>query len=156
MASIIVGIVYYPANCSWADMELEDYQVSKKPLREFSSWANVVRDDDNNTADDGWTHVSKKGSKKLVDKDLVCRTCNDAFVFTVVSQKYYADMGYDDPKCCRLCSEQKKKDQKDQKNSKTLICKSCNDPFYFTTRQQEEFKQKGWKEPKVCKNCKKC
>jgi len=46
-------------------------------------------------------------------KFLVCAECNEEFVFTTAAQEYFAERGYtEDPKLCKSCYMQKKRDKK--------------------------------------------
>lgn len=45
---------------------------------------------------------------------LVCKQCNEEFVFTVQAQEYFAEKGYtEDPKRCKTCHTEYKKNQRD-------------------------------------------
>ena len=46
-------------------------------------------------------------------KVLICADCHEEFVFTVAAQEYFAEKGYtEDPKLCKSCYMQRKKDKK--------------------------------------------
>lgn len=46
-------------------------------------------------------------------KILICSECEQEFVFTGAAQQYFAERGYtEDPKRCKTCHTQYKKDQR--------------------------------------------
>ncbi len=46
-------------------------------------------------------------------KILICAECQEEFVFTIAAQEYFAEKGYnDDPKLCKACYMQRKRDKK--------------------------------------------
>ena len=48
-------------------------------------------------------------------KILICADCHEEFVFTVAAQEYFAEKGYtEDPKLCKSCYMQRKRDKKVQ------------------------------------------
>ena len=48
-------------------------------------------------------------------KILICADCHEEFVFTVAAQEYIAEKGYtEDPKLCKSCYMQRKRDKKVQ------------------------------------------
>lgn len=45
---------------------------------------------------------------------LICTECGEEFVFTVAAQEYFAERGYhEDPKRCKSCHMQHKKNQRE-------------------------------------------
>ena len=45
----------------------------------------------------------------MEDKKIVCRTCNNEFVFTVREQEFYQEKGFEnEPKDCKDCRMAKK------------------------------------------------
>lgn len=46
-------------------------------------------------------------------KILICAECGEEFVFTIAAQEYFAEKGYsEDPKLCKYCYMQRKRDRK--------------------------------------------
>jgi len=53
----------------------------------------------------------------IVPKFLICKECNEEFVFTVQAQEYFAERGYsEDPKRCKTCHTGYKKGQRNGKS----------------------------------------
>lgn len=49
---------------------------------------------------------------------LICCECTEEFVFTIAAQEYFAERGYsEDPKRCKSCHTQFKREQRGQKAS---------------------------------------
>ena len=44
----------------------------------------------------------------MEDKTIVCKDCNNEFVFTAREQEFYAEKGFADPVRCKACREAKK------------------------------------------------
>lgn len=45
---------------------------------------------------------------------LICKECNQEFVFTIQAQQYFAERGYsEDPKRCKACHTRFKKQQRE-------------------------------------------
>lgn len=52
-------------------------------------------------------------------KVLICVECGEEFVFTAAAQLYFSERGYaDDPKRCKSCHTQHKRNQRDPQNEK--------------------------------------
>jgi len=52
----------------------------------------------------------------LQDRILVCADCNEEFVFTVGAQEYFLEKGFtEEPKRCKSCYTQLKKEKRQQK-----------------------------------------
>lgn len=52
-------------------------------------------------------------------KILICTECGEEFAFTAAAQEYFAERGYvDDPKRCKACHTQHKRNQRDHSSEK--------------------------------------
>ncbi len=104
-----------------------------------------------------WSKVVR-GKIMTVDEDtddteelapimLVCKKCPNEFMFSVNQQITYKQKGYDNPKFCVSCKNQRNLD-------KMINCNVCRKSFSFTQKQQQTYKEKGYAEPKCCRECK--
>lgn len=44
----------------------------------------------------------------MEDKTIVCKDCNNEFVFTAGEQEFYAQKGFSEPVRCKACRDAKK------------------------------------------------
>ncbi len=44
----------------------------------------------------------------MEDKTIVCKDCNNEFVFTAGEQEFYAEKGFSEPVRCKTCRDAKK------------------------------------------------
>jgi DNA replicative helicase MCM subunit Mcm2 (Cdc46/Mcm family) len=44
----------------------------------------------------------------MPDKTIVCQDCGQEFVFSESEQKFYEERGFQDPKRCKPCRDQRK------------------------------------------------
>jgi len=57
-------------------------------------------------------------------KILICTECGEEFVFTVAAQQYFLERGYsEDPKRCKTCHTQYKKNQRVPGIGKTPVAR---------------------------------
>ncbi len=52
-------------------------------------------------------------------KELVCRECDERFVFTAQEQRFYAEQGYPPPKRCPNCRAEKRRQEQIRERSDT-------------------------------------
>jgi len=58
------------------------------------------------------------GIEPLFDKVLICADCNEEFVFTAGAQQYFLEKGFrDEPKRCKGCYTQLKKEKRQQQKN---------------------------------------
>ena len=83
------------------------------------------------------------------DETLVCRDCNNEFVFSASEQAFYAEKGFlNKPARCRDCRAARKRTQ-DGGNTRQMfdaVCEECGQPC------QVPFQPNGNK-PVYCNNC---
>lgn len=59
--------------------------------------------------------MTNNGDTPLEPKVLICKECNEEFVFTTDAQQYFAQRGLTgDPKRCKSCHTSFKKQQREQ------------------------------------------
>lgn len=66
-------------------------------------------------------------------KILICKECNEEFIFTVAAQEYFLERGYsEDPKRCKTCHTQHKKMQRHSKPHREKVGSRTSDqqPLY--------------------------
>ena len=60
------------------------------------------------------------------DKTLVCKDCNDEFVFTAGEQEFYASRGFqNEPQRCKKCRDQRKGSAKTSREMFVTTCSKC-------------------------------
>lgn len=79
------------------------------------------------------------------DKTLVCRDCNDEFIFTGGEQEFYQDKGFTEPKTCKICRG-KNNARKEDRPRFTATCAGCGEEAILP------FKPSG-ERPVYCSNC---
>ena len=68
------------------------------------------------------------------DKILVCKECNNEFVFTAGEQEFYAEKGFvNEPQRCKSCRDARKAAAKAPRELHDAVCaqcgKACKVPF---------------------------
>ncbi|MBQ9516916.1 MAG: zinc-ribbon domain containing protein [Eubacterium sp.] len=68
------------------------------------------------------------------DKVLVCKECNNEFVFTAGEQEFYAEKGFvNEPQRCKACRDKRKAAAKAPREMHDAVCaqcgKACQVPF---------------------------
>ncbi|MBE6720101.1 MAG: zinc-binding protein [Ruminococcaceae bacterium] len=68
------------------------------------------------------------------DKVLVCKECNNEFVFTAGEQEFYAEKGFvNEPQRCKACRDKRKAAAKAPREMHDAVCaqcgKACKVPF---------------------------
>jgi CxxC-x17-CxxC domain-containing protein len=68
------------------------------------------------------------------DKTLVCKDCNNEFVFTAGEQEFYAEKGFvNEPQRCKSCRDARKAASRTPREFHDAICakcgKACKVPF---------------------------
>ncbi len=68
------------------------------------------------------------------DKILVCKECNNEFVFTAGEQEFYAEKGFvNEPQRCKACRDKRKAAAKGPREMHDATCaqcgKACKVPF---------------------------
>ncbi len=68
------------------------------------------------------------------DKVLICKECNNEFVFTAGEQEFYAEKGFvNEPQRCKACRDKRKAALKGPREMHDAVCaqcgKSCQVPF---------------------------
>lgn len=68
------------------------------------------------------------------DKTLVCKECNNEFVFTAGEQEFYAEKGLvNEPQRCKACRDKRKAAARAPREMHDAICaqcgKACKVPF---------------------------
>lgn len=51
----------------------------------------------------------------MTDKNITCAMCGQEFTFTVGEQEWYLEHNFSEPKYCKTCREERKK-QRERKN----------------------------------------
>ena len=60
------------------------------------------------------------------DKTLVCKECNEEFVFTAGEQEFYAERGFqNEPQRCKTCRDNRKAAAKGPREFFTAVCAEC-------------------------------
>ena len=81
------------------------------------------------------------------DKTLVCKDCQQEFVFTSGEQEFYAGKGFqNEPARCKGCRNNRKKRARQSRVMYTGICADCGQ------EAQVPFKPKN-ERPIYCNNC---
>ena len=52
-------------------------------------------------------------------KELVCRECDEWFVFTAAEQRFYAEQGFPPPKRCPTCRAERRRQEQVRERSDT-------------------------------------
>lgn len=55
----------------------------------------------------------------MEEKKIICKDCNNEFIFSVGEQNFYKDKGLSDPIRCKDCRKKRKADKPIQKEEKT-------------------------------------
>jgi CxxC-x17-CxxC domain-containing protein len=68
------------------------------------------------------------------DKVLICKECNNEFVFTAGEQEFYAEKGFvNEPQRCKACRDKRKAALKAPREMHDAVCaqcgKECQVPF---------------------------
>lgn len=83
------------------------------------------------------------------DKTLVCRECNQEFVFSAGEQEFYAERGFtNEPKCCRSCRQARKArtGAAPAREMFNAVCADCGAEFQIHFQPRED-------RPVYCKAC---
>ena len=76
------------------------------------------------------------------DKTLVCRECNQEFVFTAGEQEFYAEKGFtNEPKCCRNCRQARKAARGAAAPAREMfpaVCADCGAEFQLPFQPRED------------------
>ena len=76
------------------------------------------------------------------DKTLVCRECNQEFVFSAGEQEFYAERGFtNEPKCCRACRQARKAARGGAAPARELfdaVCAECGNAFQIHFQPRED------------------
>ncbi|NLW24066.1 MAG: zinc-binding protein [Clostridia bacterium] len=87
------------------------------------------------------------------DKTLICKDCDQEFIFSAGEQEFYAAKGFEnEPQRCPACRKARKQANSQNRGSRAprqlfeAVCSSCG------TLTQVPFKPNGTK-PVYCKNC---
>lgn len=60
------------------------------------------------------------------DKNLVCKDCNQEFVFTAGEQEFYESRGFEnEPQRCKPCRDARKNARRDAREMHTATCAAC-------------------------------
>ncbi len=60
------------------------------------------------------------------DKTLICKDCNNEFIFTAGEQEFYEEKGFkNEPQRCKVCRDQRKTSGKPARELFTTTCASC-------------------------------
>ena len=60
------------------------------------------------------------------DKTLVCKGCEQEFVFTAGEQEFYAEKGFEnEPSRCKECRDARKKSARRPREMHTGVCAEC-------------------------------
>ena len=51
-----------------------------------------------------------------MDKKIKCQDCGEEFVFTVSEQRFFEEKGFEPPKRCRYCRQQRKINKERRQN----------------------------------------
>ena len=79
----------------------------KYPLRKIYSKENLKK----------YNNKFLKGGKYIMeDKTIVCKDCNNEFVFTAGEQEFYAEKGFSDPVRCKACRDARKARNNEKNN----------------------------------------
>ena len=77
-------------------------------------------------------------AKMYEDRTLVCKDCNNEFIFTAGEQEFYAEKGFqNEPQRCKTCRDSKKLASKQSREYFNTTCASCGKeakvPFHPTS-----------------------
>ena len=62
----------------------------------------------------------------LQDKPLVCRDCNQEFIWTTGEQRFYEEKGFANPPSrCPDCRKKSKEERRSNRVTTKIICKEC-------------------------------
>lgn len=77
---------------------------------------------------------------------IICSNCGDEFIISPAEQKFYKAKGFELPKKCKECRNQKFV-------KKTIVCVDCGKQFEFDGLSEQYYKSHGLEIPKRCKQC---
>ena len=82
----------------------------------------------------------------MEDKSIICKSCNQEFIFTVSEQQFYKEKGFEhEPMRCKACRNSRKSGRP-QRQMHTVTCAGCN------SETQVPFKPTG-ERPVYCRDC---
>ena len=56
----------------------------------------------------------------FVDREIVCRDCSSAFVFSAGQQQFFVDRGLQDPKRCPQCRQTRRRERDGEQGERTF------------------------------------
>ena len=81
------------------------------------------------------------------DKTLVCKDCNEEFVFTAGEQEFYAARGFEnEPQRCKGCRDARKAHSRGNRELFTAICAQCGQEAKVPFQPRED-------RPVYCSEC---
>ncbi len=81
------------------------------------------------------------------DKTLVCKECNNEFVFTSGEQEFYASRGFEnEPQRCKPCRDARKNSGREQREMFVSSCHSCGQDAKVPFKPRED-------RPVYCSEC---
>ena len=73
------------------------------------------------------------------DKKLVCKDCNEEFIFTAGEQAFYKEKGFQNkPKCCKECRDARKNATRAPREYFTAVCAKCGGEAKVTFQPSED------------------
>ena len=90
----------------------------------------------------------KESSSLYCDKEIPCRDCGEAFVFTARKQEVFAEKGLSEPVRCAYCNEYRRQFQ-----HRKLPCVECKAEFDFPIGAQIHYVEQGYEDPTLCHPC---
>jgi len=64
----------------------------------------------------------------FLDRELVCKDCGEAFVWSAGEQEFYAVMGFDnDPARCPACRRQRRYGNRRPPQKYRIVCSGCGE-----------------------------
>ena len=90
----------------------------------------------------------KESSSLYCDKEIPCRDCGEAFVFTARKQEVFAEKGLSEPVRCAYCNEYRRQFQ-----HRKLNCTECSTEFDFPIGAQIHYLEQGYDDPVLCHPC---
>ena len=81
------------------------------------------------------------------DKELVCKECGKAFIFTAGEQAFYAERGFqNEPERCKECRDARKSSTRQQGESYIAVCARCGNETKVVYRPSPD-------RPAYCPDC---
>ena len=81
------------------------------------------------------------------DKTMMCKDCNNEFIFTAGEQQFYAEHGFtNEPQRCKPCRDIRKNAGRQPKELFVTVCAECGGPAKIPFQPREE-------RPVYCSNC---